>query len=152
MSILQLDVRLSPEAAIPTRANPTDAGLDLAALHTTKLDPFSRTLVDTGVSVRIPAGYVGLVAPRSSLSKRGIFLTNSVGIIDADYRGTIMLSLMVIKEPTFYQADVIVNAGERLAQLILLPISLPTVNLVFEADEVWTNTTRSTGGFGSSGM
>ena len=82
---------------MPRRANSTDAGLDLKAKEDYLLLPFQRVLVGTGVSVKIPVGHFGMLVPRSSLSKNNIILTNSVGIIDADYRGEIMATFKKTK-------------------------------------------------------
>ena len=77
-----------PHAEVPTRAHPTDAGLDLAASETTHIAPGVVTLVPTGIAVAIPEGHVGILAARSSLaSKKAMTLANGVGIIDSDYRG-----------------------------------------------------------------
>lgn len=150
---------LDPRASLPVRAHPTDAGLDLASLDEVRLDLMERTLVKTGVSVRIPAGYVGLLVPRSSLSKKNIMLTNSCGIIDADYRGELLISLMhVNKDDTsefarniLYVPHAHIQASERIAQLLIVPIALPDAIKYTGSDEDWNNTQRGVGGFGSTG-
>ena len=76
---------------LPFRANPTDAGLDLKCKETVYLKPNTRTMVGTGVSVKIPNGNVGLLFARSSLSKKGLLLANGVGVIDSDYREKLWL-------------------------------------------------------------
>jgi dUTP pyrophosphatase len=114
-----------------------------------------RTLVKTGVSVRIPAGYVGLLVPRSSLSKKNIILTNSCGIIDADYRGELLISLMYVNKACEEGYGPVghshIEAGERIAQLLIVPIALPEPIKYTGNDDDWTNTARGTGGFGSTG-
>lgn len=143
---LQLPTRIKvdSEDLAPNRAYPSDAGADLVAKKTIWLQPFKRTLVPTGVYVEIPFGYVGLLVPRSSLSKNNIVMTNSVGIIDADYRGQLMASLMYIGTN---EAGYTILAGERIVQLLVLPIILPIFNIVEEL----TETERGVNGFGSTG-
>ena len=80
--------RLHPEAVLPARAHPGDAGLDLVAVEEHRLDPGDRAAVATGLAVAVPHGWAGLVLPRSGLARRhGITLTNAPGLIDAGYRG-----------------------------------------------------------------
>lgn len=137
-------IKVDREDLAPNRAYPSDAGADLVAKETIWLQPFKRTLVPTGVYVEIPIGYVGLLVPRSSLSKNNIVMTNSVGIIDADYRGQLMASLMYIGTN---EAGEHVLAGERIVQLLMIPIMLPRFVAVDELSE----TERGVNGFGSTG-
>lgn len=139
-----LPVRFTrPGADLPTRAHPTDAGLDLYAAETTHIPPRVVTLVPTGIAVAIPAGHVGLLVARSSLAvKKAMTLANGVGVIDADYRGEIQVPII----PTDGCHNLI-QAGTRIAQLLILPIALPTIEVVAELPE----TDRGVGGFGSSG-
>ena len=132
-----------PHAELPTRAHPTDAGLDLAASETTHIAPGVVTLVPTGVAVAIPEGHVGILAARSSLAaKKAMTLANGVGVIDSDYRGEIKIPIIPLDG-----CHNLIQAGTRIAQLLILPIALPTVEVVADLDE----TTRSTGSFGSTG-
>ena len=132
-----------PHAEVPTRAHPTDAGLDLAASETTHIAPGVVTLVPTGIAVAIPEGHVGLLAARSSLAtKKAMTLANGVGIIDSDYRGEIQVPIVSLDG-----CHNLIQAGQKIAQLIILPIALPTVEVVADLDE----TTRNTGSFGSTG-
>jgi len=143
-------IKLENPACMPTRSNPTDAGLDLRCKLTTTLQYGVRTLVPTGVSVKIPTGHAGLLFPRSSLSKYGITMTNSVGVIDSDYRGEIMASLMFNGAPgNCNEIDLL--AGERIVQLVVVPIILPALEVGNWSDEYWNDTQRGTGGFGSTG-
>ena len=139
-----LPVRFThPHAELPTRAHPTDAGLDLAASETTQVAPRVVTLVPTGIAVAIPEGHVGLLAARSSLAtKKAMTLANGVGIIDADYRGEIKIPIIPLDG-----CHNLIQAGQKIAQLIILPIATPTVEVVADLDE----TTRNTGSFGSTG-
>ena len=145
---MNLKIRLTDKSLMPTRAKPTDAGLDLRAAESKLIRSATPTLIDTGVSVQIPKNHVGLVFSRSGLAKHGITLTNSVGVIDSDYRGNIMVSLICNVDN---DRDVFINKGDRIAQLVVVPILLPQVQVVDEDDEEWLNTARGTGGFGSTG-
>lgn len=142
--------KLEHPACMPSRSNPTDAGLDLRAKMTYVLPINKRVLIGTGVSVKIPVGHVGLLFPRSSLSKSGITMTNSVGVIDSDYRGEIMASLMFHGiEGNAVSYDM--QAGERIVQLVVVPIVLATPEVMDWSDELWFDTERGAGGFGSTG-
>lgn len=138
----------------PVRAHATDAGADLISTEDVELLAGIRYLVKTGVSVKIPNGYVGLLVPRSSLSKRNILMTNSIGIIDSDYRGEIMASLLYrgVRSDDFVargEVDKIrIDAGERIVQLLIVPIVLAEF-IPFEGE--WDDTERGSGGFGSTG-
>jgi dUTP pyrophosphatase len=145
--INDLEVRLERSDLEPTRANPTDAGLDLRSKNEVFLEMGKRTLVGTGVQVKIPTGYVGFLIPRSSLSKCGIAMTNSIGVIDSDYRGEIMASLMY----TGHEGSQVLTKGERIVQLVIVPIALPEVLVRYQDDYDWNDTSRGAGGFGSTG-
>lgn len=145
---MNLKIRLTDKTLMPTRANPTDAGLDLRAAEGRLIPASTPILIDTGVSVQIPRNHVGLVFSRSGLAKHGITLSNSVGVIDSDYRGNIMVSVICNAEN---DRDIFINKGDRIAQLVVVPIVLPEVQVVDEDDEEWLNTARGTGGFGSTG-
>ena len=133
-----------PHAELPTRAHPTDAGLDLAPSETTHIAPGVVTLVPTGIAVAIPEGHVGILAARSSLAtKKSMTLANGVGIIDADYRGEIKVPIISLDG-----CHNLIQAGTRIAQLIVLPIALPRLDVVAHLDD----TTRATGAFGSTGV
>jgi dUTP pyrophosphatase len=139
-----LEVQVEDKRFLPKRAHPSDAGADLCAKQTNWLAPFKRTLVPTGVKVSIPLGYVGLLVPRSSLSKCEIILSNSVGVIDSDYRGEILVALTYIGSN---ECGVTVAIGDRIAQLLIVPIMLPEFIEVAELNE----TVRGSNGFGSTG-
>lgn len=138
-----LSIRFTrPSAELPTRAHPTDAGLDLCAAETVQIPPRVVTLVPTGIAVAIPAGHVGLLVARSSLAvKKAMTLANGVGIIDSDYRGEIKIPIIPLDG-----CHNLIQAGQKIAQLIILPIALPTVEVVSELPE----SVRGNGGFGSS--
>ena len=139
-----LPVRFThPHAELPTRAHPTDAGLDLAASETTHIAPGVVTLVPTGIAVAIPDGYFGLLTARSSLAvKKAMTLANGVGVIDSDYRGEIKIPIIPLDG-----CHNLIQAGQKIAQLIILPIATPTVEVVSELPE----SARGLGGFGSTG-
>ena len=139
-----LPVRLTrPGADLPTRAHPTDAGLDLYAAETIQIAPRVVTLVPTGIATAIPTGHVGLLIARSSLAvKKAMTLANGVGVIDADYRGEIKVPIV-----TTDGCHNLIQAGTRIAQLLILPIATPTVEVV----SVLPDSERGNGGFGSTG-
>ncbi|MEN9723537.1 MAG: deoxyuridine 5-triphosphate nucleotidohydrolase Dut [Pseudomonadota bacterium] len=132
--------RLDSRAGLPTRAHPGDAGLDLYALEAVTVGPGQGLKIRTGIALEIEPGWVGMIADRSSLAARG--LKTAGGIIDAGYRGEVQLVVWNLsREP------VSLNAGDRVAQLLLLPVSLAGVE---EATSL-SDSARATGGFGSSG-
>jgi dUTP pyrophosphatase len=137
-------VRLDPRAVVPTRAHPGDAGLDLRALEEARLEPGTRASIRTGIAVEIPRGTAGLVLPRSGLAVRhGISLVNAPGLIDSGYRGELAVLLL----NTDRTEAVVLAAGDRIAQLVLVDVHSPTL---VEVDQL-SGSERGTGGFGSSG-
>ncbi|MDO5726708.1 MAG: dUTP diphosphatase [Bowdeniella nasicola] len=137
--------RLVPTAQLPARAHRGDAGADLCTTIDLVLEPHARVLAPTGIAVAIPHGYVGLIHPRSGLAYRqGLTVLNTPGTIDAGYRGEIRVLL--------YNADsgttIRLAAGERIAQLVIVPVALPSFHEVSTLDQ----TDRGSGGFGSTGM
>lgn len=136
-------VRLREDARLPERAYSGDAGLDLSTCERIELGPGERATVPTGLAVAIPEGFAGFVQPRSGLAARhGVTVVNSPGLIDSGYRGEIRVVLLnTDAEDTF-----VAEAGERVAQLVVLPV--PELELV-EVDEL-PATERSVRGFGSS--
>jgi dUTP pyrophosphatase len=142
--VIELPIRrLRPEAVLPRRAYPGDAGLDLASCERVELRPGERALVHTGVAVAIPEGYAGFVQPRSGLAVRhGITIVNTPGLVDSGYRG----ELRVILLNTDREQAFVVEPGMRIAQLVVLPA--PGLDLL-EVDEL-PETERGVRGFGSS--
>ena len=134
--------KLNPEAIIPKYAHPTDAGLDLTAVSYER-DNNNLIVYHTGLSIEIPEGYVGLIYPRSSISKYDLELTNSVGVIDSGYRGEILFKF---RETTKDFPNIYVP-GDRVGQLIIIPY--PSIELE-EVDEL-SSSDRSDKGFGSTG-
>ena len=137
-------LKLKDEAILPTRAHPGDAGLDLYACEAAHIGPGERWSVGTGVGVEIPEGHAGLVLPRSGLARdHGISLVNAPGLIDSGYRGELRVLLLNTDPAETFR----VEAGDRLAQLVLTPIATPEP---IEAAEL-TESVRGRSGFGSSG-
>jgi dUTP pyrophosphatase len=136
--------KLKDEAVLPSRAHEGDAGLDLYSCEAAHIGPGERWSVGTGVGVEIPAGHAGLVLPRSGLARdHGISLVNSPGLIDSGYRGELRVLLLNNDPAETFR----VERGDRIAQLVLVPIALATpVEAAVLADSA-----RATGGFGSSG-
>ncbi len=135
--------RLRPDAEVPTRAYDGDAGIDLAACERVELGPGERALVPTGLAVAIPEGYAGYVQPRSGLAtNHGISIVNTPGLIDAGYRGELLVNLL----NTDAREPFVVEPGMRIAQLVVLQV--PQVSLV-EVDEL-PESERGARGFGSS--
>jgi dUTP pyrophosphatase len=135
--------KLRADAVVPARAYEGDAGLDLAACERVELAPGERALVPTGLAVAIPDGYAGFVQPRSGLAARhGITIVNTPGLVDSGYRG----ELKVILLNTDPAEPFVVEAGMRIAQLVVLPV--PGIEPV-EVDELPASE-RGVRGFGSS--
>lgn len=134
-------VLLQDAAKVPTRATDGSAGYDVYSTKDVVVRAHSRTLVDTGVTIRIPVGHVGLLKSRSSLAwKRGLDV--EAGVIDSDYRGEVKVLLHNATD-----TDATVAMGDRVAQLLVLRVALPTPVVVDALDE----TERGAGGFGSTG-
>ena len=137
--------KLDPRAIIPTYATASSAGADLYNMmeNEVNIPPHKTVLIKTGLAVEIPEGYVGLIYARSGLaSKRGLAPANKVGVIDADYRGEIMVALH-----NHTDSVAIVEGGERVAQLAIVPFLKAELCEV----EQLSDTVRGEGGFGSTG-
>ena len=135
--------RLSPDAIIPAYAHPGDAGLDLHACEDVALDPGVACLVSTGVAIELPEATEAQVRPRSGLAlKHSVTVLNTPGTIDEGYRGEVGVVLINHGATAFH-----VTRGMRIAQLVVQ--KRWTVEVV-EVDGL-TDTTRGTGGFGSTG-
>ena len=131
-------------AEAPSYAHPGDAGADLVSTEAVTLAPGERRTVGTGVSIALPDGYVALVVPRSGLAaKHGITVVNTPGTIDAGYRGEIRVILLNTDSAEPYS----IAAGDRIAQLLVLPVTRAR----FIPVERLPGTERADGGFGSTG-
>lgn len=141
---VQLRVRrLHPAAVAPAYAHDGDAGLDLVSVEDVELGPGRRHAVATGWAMAVPAGWVGLVHPRSGLAlRRGLTVANAPGTIDAGYRGEVKVILVNLGD-----APVTIAVGDRVAQLVLQRVGQATVVEVADLDQ----TRRGSGGFGSTG-
>ena len=133
--------RLDAGARIPKYSKRGDAGMDLYAVTQT-FDDHGNYVFGTGLAMEIPKGYVGLIFPRSSISKTAHSLRNAVGVIDSGYRGEIMMKydINTLNSPVY-------EVGDRIAQIIILPYP----EIEFEETQELSKTQRGSGGFGSTG-
>ncbi|KAH9843950.1 dUTP pyrophosphatase [Rhodofomes roseus] len=133
--------RLSPKAKLPTRGSALAAGYDLYSAERKVIPARGKALIDTQISIAVPAGTYGRVAPRSGLASK-FMIDTGAGVIDADYRGVVYVLLFNLSDQDFQ-----VEEGDRVAQLILERVVTPDVLEVQDLDE----TLRGAGGFGSTG-
>jgi dUTP pyrophosphatase len=136
--------RLDPDAVLPERAHPGDAGFDLRSSVDVEVGPGERAMVPTGIAVAIPEGRAGLVLPRSGLaSKHGLTMANAPGLIDAGYRGEVICAVVNLDR----EMPVKIARGDRIAQLVIVDVP--------ELEPEWVDdlppSTRGAGGFGSTG-
>ncbi len=135
--------KLDPRAIVPTHGTSASAGADLYALEAVTVPAGETVLVHTGIALAIPEGYAGFIYARSGLAtKSGLAPANKVGVIDADYRGEIMVALH-----NHSATPRTVEAGERVAQLVVAPFLRTEFSLCDSLDD----TERGAGGFGSTG-
>ncbi len=137
--------KLNPAAVIPQRATAGSAGLDLKACLTepVTLKKGEHAVIPTGLAVKVEEGFAAMLFARSGLAvKHGIGLLNGVGVVDSDYRGEICVG--VINQ---FEEPYTIEPGERIAQMVVMPVSLAPVLEVETLDE----TDRGAGGFGSTG-
>lgn len=132
--------KLSPLAKLPHRAHPTDSGADLFALERTVLPARKITRVHTGVAVELPENTSGIIWGKSSVESKGI--KAMAGLVDAPYRGELIVCMYNLNEEDF-----VFEAGQKVAQLVVLPTLYPS----FEEVSELTETARGNGGFGSTG-
>ena len=136
-----VNIKLShPDAKLPKDAKPGDAGMDMYCTDFA-MDEHGNYVYYTGVHMAIPLGHVGLIFPRSSISKTGLSLRNSVGVIDSGYRGEIIFKFAGASNKPAYEI------GDRIGQIIIMPH--PQVQF-FEVEELG-ETERGDGGYGSTG-
>lgn len=130
---------------VPTYAHPGDAGADLYSAGNYTLAPGQRDTINTGVSVALPDGYVAFVVPRSGLAaQHGITVVNSPGTVDAGYRGEIRVTLL----NTDAASTFVIEPGDRIAQLIVMPVSRAR----FIPVSILPGSHRGESGFGSTGF
>lgn len=141
-----LNPKIGREIPLPQFATPGSAAMDLRACidRPVTIRAGERTVVPTGLAMALPsADYVALLFARSGLGIRnGVCLSNGVGVIDSDYRGEIGVGLVNLSQEAYT-----VQPGDRIAQLMVVPVERPTVSLVEDLDD----TSRGSGGFGSTG-
>ena len=145
MEVLQIK-KLKENAKVPTRGTQGSAGLDLCACidEPITLNCGDTAVIPTGIAIALPsANYGAFVFPRSGIAvKHGIGLLNSVGVVDSDYRGEVMVGVINQKREAYT-----IEPGERIAQMVIMPVSMMPVEEVSELNE----TDRGDGGFGSTG-
>ncbi len=137
--------KLNENAVIPTYGTEYAAGADLYACmdEAVTINPGQTSFIKTGLAMEVPVGYAGLIYARSGLAcKKGLAPANKVGVIDSDYRGEIMVALH-----NHSTEAVVVESGERIAQLVITPYIVAVFNQVDELED----TVRGEGGFGSTG-
>lgn len=132
--------KLNPAAKLPLRAHATDSGADLFALTRTVLPPHAVTHVHTGVCVELPEQTSGIIWGKSSVESKGI--KAMAGLVDAPYRGELIVCMYNLNDTEF-----VFEAGQKVAQLVVLPTIYPS----FEEAAELSDTTRGSGGFGSTG-
>ena len=158
---------LSENATIPTRHNPTDSGLDLYAAEDVIIEPGETVIVKTDIAIELASGYEAQVRPRSGITYK-TKLRVQLGTVDSDFRGNVGIIVDNIAQPLgeqdnqlsdvankvikfgIYPYDVnsyLIRKGDKLAQLVVVPIELPSVEVVDELND----TARGNNGFGSSG-
>lgn len=130
--------KLTKEAVIPKYQNHGDAGMDVHSVSKTETEKYIE--YGTGLALEIPEGYVCLIFPRSSVSKKDLMLANSVGVLDSGYRGELKLRFQKFGEDNY-------EVGERIGQILIIPHPKIEIEEVLELSE----TIRGDGGFGSSG-
>ena len=134
--------KVHPDAVLPKRAHPTDAGMDVTAISMEMTEDYIE--YDTGLQFQLPTGYVMLIFPRSSNSKKDLLLCNSVGVLDAGYTGNLKFRFKLTTEG---YTEKIYNPGDKIGQIVILPY--PEINFI-ETEE-FDETDRGSGGFGSTG-
>ena len=153
---MQVDIKvkkLNKDAVIPSYINTGDGAVDLYATSKEPNEEYGFIEYGTGLSLEIPNGYVGLIFPRSSISKTALILSNSVGVIDSGYRGEVKVRFWLNTEAASYVINGeqptlgYYNIGDRVAQLMVLPC--PEMNFIKE--ESLSESDRGQGGFGSTG-
>ena len=133
--------KLDPRAKLPLRAHPTDSGADLFALERTVLPAHHIVKVRTGIAVELPQNTSGIIWGKSSVESKGI--KAMAGLVDAPYRGELLVCMYNLNDSEF-----VFEAGQKVAQLVVLPTLYPTFEEVAELSD----TSRGEGGFGSTGQ
>jgi len=137
--------KLHENAVVPSYAKDGDAGMDMTCVELERTKDFIE--YKTGIAMEIPEGYMGLLFPRSSNSKKDLLMCNSVGIVDAGYRGPINFRFKRVPDE-FNRSKNIYELGERVGQIVILPFP----QIEFEEVEELNTTERGENGFGHSGV
>lgn len=132
--------KLHADSVLPTRAHPDDAGIDLYALEDVVIPGGQGKMARTGIAIALDLGFVGLIADRSSLAKKG--LKTAGGVIDAGYRGEIQVVFWNLS-----REEILIRKGDRMAQLLITNVATPAI---CESHDLGI-TARGAGGFGSTG-
>ena len=141
---VSVDISIADGTEVPKYTRPEDAAVDLRSTVSAILEPGTRTLVPTGIRLAIPSGFAGFVLPRSGLAiNHGLTILNAPGLIDENYRGEVKVILHNSSSEAFS-----INRGDRIAQLLILPVPRIAFREVPELD----STDRGSSGFGSSGL
>lgn len=139
---MDIEIKALSSKAKVSKAHEHDAGLDLTCVRVENCGGFIE--YGTGVAMSIPEGYVGLLFPRSSVSNKSLIMANSVGVVDANFQGEIKVRMRRLDLEDFKGY----NVGDRIAQLVIVPLATYKLTLV---DEFSQDSERGEGGFGSSG-
>jgi len=139
--------KLNPAAKIPKKAHLHDAAFDLVASDFEHKDRLY--IYDTGIAVNIPPGFCGLVFPRSSVVKFNLRMANSVGVIDSGYTGPIKCAFQIATSESDFK---VYSVGDRIAQLMILPLPAITFVEVDDVDDFDYQSERGAGGYGSTGV
>lgn len=138
--------KLHPDAIIPDYAHKGDAGMDLYSIHDDVIAPLSWKLIPTGLACILPKGTEGQVRSKSGIAlKNGVFVLNTPGTVDENYRGEIGVILYNLNT----KENFVIKKGQKIAQYVICNVEYVTTT---EVDEIDENTSRGTGGFGSSGL
>ena len=145
---LKLEFKKHDASALtPSVATPGSAGMDLSSVEKKCVSPGTTLMFDTGLTISIPRGFVGLICPRSGLAaKQGITVANAPGVIDSDYRGPLKVLLFNRSDANFF-----VNPGDRIAQILFVPVATSDLELQEVTEFTEELTERGCGGFGSTG-
>ncbi|MDA3836832.1 MAG: dUTP diphosphatase [Nanoarchaeota archaeon] len=134
--------KLHPDAKLPLYAKPGDAGMDIFSYEDVIIYPGKRHSVSTGVSIALPIGYVSLIWDKSGIALNG--LTKMAGVIDSEYRGEYKILLLNVSDKPYE-----IKKGQKVAQILIQEIVSPEIE---EVEELDMDTSRGTGGFGSTGL
>ena len=139
-----MNIKILDKNCVPKKAHSIDAGFDLRAMQYVSVFPHTTEFIRTGVCVEIPVGMVGLLFPRSSISKTPLRMANSVGVIDSGFTGEIKVPLYNTDDVEIVDIDLY----DKIAQLVIVPLADVSIEIVDELED----SERGNGGFGSTGV